>query len=103
MDKRLLSFNNTGKDREIFFVKEDRLWLSKHASGYHPSVQKYISQAKPVDNLIQVLITALGGWPFWPQNVNGDRFPVEALEHEGSDYGYQTFLTNARSEEHTSE
>lgn len=95
MDKRLLSFNNSGKEREIFFVKEDRTWLSKHASGYHPAVQKYIENAKPIDNLIQVLMTALGGWPYWPQNVNGDRFEVPALTHEGSDFGYQTFLSNA--------
>lgn len=95
MNKSLLSLTNTGRERDIFFVKEDRLYLQKHASGYHPKIQDYIGKAAPLENLIQVLITALGAYPFWPQNVNGDRFLEPALSHEGDDYGYQTFVTNA--------
>lgn len=95
MDKRLLYLKNHGRERDIFFVQEDRPYLQKHASGYHPKIQDYIDKAKPLENLIQVLLTALGGWPYWPQNVNGDRFEVPSLSHEGDDYGYQTFLTNA--------
>lgn len=95
MDKRLLFSKNYNKERDIFFVKEDRPYLQKHASAYHPKVQNYIQNAKPIENLIQVLLTALGGYPVWPQNVNGDRFLIPSLEHEGDDYGYQTFLSNA--------
>lgn len=95
MDKRLILAKNNSRERDVFFVQEDRHYLQKTASEYHPKVQDYISKAKPVDNLIQVLLTALGGWPIWPQNVNGDRFSIPSLEHEGPDYGYQTFVTNA--------
>jgi hypothetical protein len=95
MDKRLLFPQNKGRERDIFFVKEDSLYLQKHASAYHPKIQDYVSKAKPIPDLIQVLITALGAYPFWPQNVNGDRFLEPALAHEGDDYGYQTFKTNA--------
>jgi hypothetical protein len=95
MNKRLLFPKNNGRDRDIFFVKEDRLFLQKHASGYHPKVQEYIANAKPIENLIQILITALGAYPFWPQNVNGDRFTVPSLAHDGEAYGHKTFQTNA--------
>jgi hypothetical protein len=95
MDKRLLFPKNHGRERDIFFVNEDKVFLQKHASGYHPKIQDYVSKAKPLEGLIQVLITALGAYPFWPQNVNGDRFLEPALAHEGDDYGYQTFATNA--------
>lgn len=95
MDKRLIFPKNHGRERDIFFVKEDSPYLQKHASGYHPKIQDYISKAKPLDNLIQVLITALGAYPFWPQNVNGDRFLEPALAHDGDDYGHKTFFTNA--------
>jgi hypothetical protein len=95
MDKRLLYPQNNSKARDIFFVKEDRPYLQKHASGYHSEVQAYIEKAKPMEGLIQVLLTALGAFPFWPQNVNGDRFLEKALSHSGEDYGYKTFLSNA--------
>lgn len=97
MDKRLAFFKNHERERDIFFVKEDRLYLQKHAakSNYHPKVQDYIDKAKPMENLIQVLMTALGGWPFWPQNVNGDQFPVSALSPVRPDYGHDTFRTYA--------
>lgn len=95
MDKRLIFPKNQGRERDIFFVKEDRSYLQKTAAAYHPKVQNYIKDAKPMENLIQVLLTALGSWPYWPQNVNGDRFPVQALEHDGDDYGHKTFVTNA--------
>lgn len=97
MDKRLLSFKNHGRERDIFFVDEDRTYLRKiaAASNYHPQIQNYIDKATPIQDLIQVLITALGAYAFWPQNVNGDRFLESALAHEGDDYGYKTFATNA--------
>lgn len=95
MNKRLLYPQNNGDRRDIFFVQEDRSYLQKHSSGYHPKIQKYIEDAKPMPGLIQVLLTALGAGEFWGANVNQDFFPQKALEHEGDNYGYQTFLTNA--------
>jgi hypothetical protein len=95
MDKRLLFPQNAERERDVFFLKEDRAYLCKHASGYHPAIQKYIEKAKPIEGLIQVLLTALGAYPYWPQNVNGDRFLEAALAHGGDDYGYKTFATNA--------
>lgn len=96
MDKRLVypQYNQKG-NRDVFSVTEDRRWLQKTSSAYHPEIQKYIEQAKPIPNLIQVLLTALGAHEYWGQNVNGDRFYEDALKHKGPDYGHQTFLTNA--------
>lgn len=94
MDKRLVFPGNTENKRELFFVREDRNYLRKHSSSYHPKVSQYIEKAKPIPGLVQVLLTALGAHEFWGQNVNGDRFPEIPLKHEGPDYGYQTFLTN---------
>lgn len=95
MDKRLIYPQNLHKERDLFLVKEDRNYLRKHASGYHPEIASYIEKAKPLNGLIQVLLTALGATPYWPQNVNADDFPVSALSHRGDDYGYETFQSNA--------
>lgn len=95
MDKRLIFPGNSGKERDLFFVREDKNYLQKHAAAYHPKVAEYINQAKPMDDLIQVLLTALGAGEYWGQNINSDFFPQVPLSHEGSDYGYQTFKTNA--------
>jgi hypothetical protein len=91
LDKRLVFAKNLEKERDVFFVREDGRYLQKRASGYHPLIAEYIANAVPLQNLVQVLITALGAYEFWGQNVNGDRFLVPALSHEGADYGYQTF------------
>jgi len=98
VDKRLIYPNyNIQGARDVFNVTEDRRWLTKQAASdvYHPEIQKYIKDAKPIPDLIQVLITALGAHPFWPQNVNADLFPEWSLKHKGPDYGYETFLSNA--------
>lgn len=96
MEKRLVypQYNQKGQ-RDVYNVTEDRNWLRKTSSGYHPQIQAYIDKAKPMPSLIQVLLTALGAHEFWGQNVNGDRFYEQALKNPGSDYGYKTFLTNA--------
>ena len=94
MDKRLIVPQNLGDRRDVFFVREDRTFLKKHASSYHPEIASYIEKAQPLPGLIQILLTALGAYEFWGQNVNGDRFKVPALTHEGSDYGYKTFESN---------
>lgn len=94
MDKRLIFSGNTER-RDLFFLSEDRNYLRKHAQSYHPKVAAYIEKAKPMPDLVQVLLTALGAYDTWGQNVNGDRFRDPALAHEGDDYGYQTFKSNA--------
>jgi hypothetical protein len=98
VDKRLIypQYNANG-NRDVFSITEDRRWLKKESSAgkYHPEIQKYIDNAKPIKNLIQVLLTALGAHEYWGQNVNGDRFYEGALKHDGADYGYKTFKTNA--------
>jgi hypothetical protein len=93
MDKRLIFPGNTNDNRDLFFVKEDRNYLVKKASNYHPKIAQYIEKAQPIDDLVQVLLTALGAYEAWGQNVNGDIFKIPALSHEGDDYGYQTFKT----------
>lgn len=95
MDKRLIIPGNSEDRRDVYFVREDRPYLMKHASSYHPEISAYIQGAKPLDNLVQVLITALGAGEFWGSNANADFFPEAALRHEGPDYGYKTFETNA--------
>jgi hypothetical protein len=98
VDKRLIypQYNANG-NRDVFSITEDRRWLKKESSAgkYHPEIQKYIDNAKPIKNLIQVLLTALGAHEYWGQNVNGDRFYEGALKHDGADYGHKTFKTNA--------
>jgi hypothetical protein len=95
MDKRLIFPQNIDDRRDVYFVKEDRVYLRKHASAYHPEIAKYIEDAKPIDNLVQVLLTALGAFEYWGQNVNGDQFKIPALTHRGDDYGVDTFKNNA--------
>ena len=98
MDKRLVyPHYNAQASRDVYNITEDRRWLTKQATQgvYHPEIQEYIKNAKPIQDLIQVLLTALGATPYWPQNVNGDIFPEAALKHKGNDYGYETFLSNA--------
>lgn len=95
MDKRIVFPGNTDDKRELFFVREDRNYLRKHGGSYHPKVAEYIEKAKPIKDLVQVLLTALGAYEFWGQNVNGDRFREGPLSHEGDTHGYKTFLTNA--------
>lgn len=94
MDKRLIFPGNPDRARDTFFVREDRNYLRKHASSYHPKIASYIEKAEPVENLIQILMTALSAYPYFPQNVNGDRFRDASLAHDGDDYGHRTFVTN---------
>lgn len=96
MEKRLVypQYNVKG-DRDVFSVTDDKRWLTKTAGNYHPEIQAYIEKAKPMPDLIQVLLTALGAHEYWGQNVNGDRFYENALKNPGDDYGYKTFLSNA--------
>ena len=96
MDKLIVHANNLERERDIFFVREDRNYLRKHAAAkYHPKIAEYIEKAKPLPDLIQVLLTALGAFEFWGQNNNGDRFREAPLKRDGDDYGHKTFVTNA--------
>jgi len=102
MDKLLLYPQNLSrKERDVFLLTEDRRYLLKQAASanrkfaYHPQVQKYIEQAKPMEGLVQALITALGAGEYWGDNINADWFGEEPLSHRGPDYGVDTFKTNA--------
>ena len=41
---------------------------------------------------LYVLVNALGAGEYFGSNINADYFPWNALCHQGTDYGYQTFL-----------
>lgn len=95
MDKRLIFPKNLDDRRDVYFVREDRQYLRKHASSYHPKIAQYIENVKPMPDLVQILLTALGAYEYWGQNVNGDRFRTPSLSHDGEDYGHKTFATYA--------
>lgn len=54
--------------------------LEKVASAdYDKEIREKVMSLVPDDRYMWVLVTALGATPPWPQNVNGDIFPEEAL------------------------
>jgi hypothetical protein len=57
-------------------------------------IRKYIKTITPEDRkkYCYVLVNALGAGEYFGSNINADYFPWDALAHEGSDYGYKTFL-----------
>lgn len=58
------------------------------------ALRKYLGTITKEDrkNYLYVLVNALGAGEYFGPNINADYFPWEALAHEGTDYGYQTFL-----------
>ena len=101
MQEKLLTFEGKN-DRGIFtyLIDAERTHLEKTAAEYHPTIGSYINDAKPIPGKMQVLLTALGAGEWWGSNVNGDYFPEESLAHEGPDYGYKTFESNAKVYKH---
>jgi hypothetical protein len=57
-------------------------------------IRRYIKTITPEDRkkYCYVLVNALGAGEYFGSNINADYFPWDALAHEGSDYGYKTFL-----------
>lgn len=100
MDK-LLTFSSRN-ERGVFayVLGKDSNHLVKTAAEFHPQVAQYIREAKQIPGKTQLLLTALGAGEIWGQNANGDFFPRESLSHEGEDYGYQTFTSNAKVYKH---
>jgi hypothetical protein len=79
----------------IFPIEPDRDRTVSHikmARPLPPAIEQYIRTAKPIVGKAQLLIDALGAGEFWGSNVNGDYFPETALQHEGPEYGFQTFM-----------
>ncbi len=64
----------------------------KTAQALHPKIQQYVSGLKPALDKLYVLVIALGASEYYGQNINSDIFPEASLLHEGTDYGYRTFL-----------
>jgi hypothetical protein len=91
--EKLLTFHGRS-DRGVFnyVIDHSHSFLEKTAAEYHPKIASYIANAKPIPGAIQVLLTALGAGEYWGANANGDYFPRDALAHDGTDYGHQTFL-----------
>jgi hypothetical protein len=69
--------------------------LLKSATEMHPEIAAYIQKAKPIPGKTIVLVDALGAGDYWGSNSNGDYFGEDQLSHEGSDYGYRTFMEYA--------
>ena len=69
--------------------------LLKSATEMHPEIASYIQKAKPIPGKTIVLVDALGAGDFWGSNSNGDYFGEDQLSHEGTDYGYHTFMDYA--------
>lgn len=96
MDKLLTFSSRSEKGIFTHVIDTERRHLEKTAAEYHPTVAAYINNAKPIEGKTQILLTALGAFEYWGFNANGDAFPEEALAHEGEDYGYRTFRTQAK-------
>lgn len=69
--------------------------LIKMARPMPAPIEQYVRSAKPIPNITQLLIDAMGSSDFYGSNVNGDHFPEEALAHDGDDYGFRTFMRYA--------
>lgn len=96
MDKLLTFSSRSEKGIFTHVIDTELRHLEKTAAEYHPTVASYIHNAKPIQGKTQILLTALGASEYWGFNANGDAFPEEALAHEGDDYGYKTFKTQAK-------
>lgn len=64
-------------------------------------IRAFIKKVNPEDRkrFCYVLVNALGAGEAFGSNINADYFPWDALTHDGTDYGYKTFL-NAHAFQH---
>lgn len=65
--------------------------MVKVASAVTDTMRQFIGSLSPDRNSSHVLCIGLGSSEFWGPNVNGEWFPKHYLDHNGADYGYQTF------------
>jgi len=100
MDKLLSYPGKSDKGVFTFLIDEEKRYLEKTASQYHPTIASYINSARSIPGVTQVLLTALGAGEYWGDNVNADFFGEDQLAHEGDDYGYKTFQSLAKVYKH---
>lgn len=100
LEKLLLFSGKTDKGIFTHVIDTEHAYLTKTAAEYHPIIAEYITGAEKIAGKTQVLLTALGSGEYWGANQNGDYFPENSLSHEGDDYGYQTFVKNAKIYKH---
>lgn len=100
MDKIITLAGRSERGVFSFVIDYERQYLEKTAAEYHPTIASYINNARPIPGRTQILLTALGAGEYWGDNANADYFTEEGLAHEGPDYGYKTFETNAHVYKH---
>ena len=100
MHKLLTYPGRTDKGIHAFAIMDEKGYLEKTASAYHPTIAAYIHGAKRIPGMTQLLITALGAGEYWSFNTNGDFFAEDQLAHEGEDYGFKTFEYYAKLFKH---
>src|SRR5271166_3490693 len=100
--KQLIYPSRDHKGVYTFLIDEkvDHLHLIKTAAEYHPQIQTYIKNAKPIPGYVQPLITALGAGEYWGSNINGDYFPTSGLAPVDKNYGHKTFEYYAKVRKH---
>jgi len=80
MTKKLIfpPINEQG-DQVVDWITTENSGLVKTAAAgkttYHKRIQDYIERVKPRKDMACCVISALGSYETWGQNVNGDRFP----------------------------
>ena len=100
IDKLLTFPGKTENGIFTFSIDAEKNYLEKTAAEYHPTIGAYINDARPINGVTQILLTALGAGEWWGNNVNGDYFREIMLAHEGENYGYRTFKTMAKVYKH---
>lgn len=91
--RKLVDFINIGRGDGHLYKRADEV-------EYDPEIVRYIRTMDKKPGFLYALINALGAGEFWGSNSNADFFPEEALQHEGKDYGHQTFIHFARPYKH---
>lgn len=92
MDKRLIfpPINDRGEQVVNWITSEDSGLIKTAAAKkttYHKRIQDYIEKVKPRKDMACCVISALGSYETWGQNINGDRFPrVMFLEGQHKTY-----------------
>lgn len=74
----------------------------RKTSNIDPRIQKWIQEFDGFDddNCTYVLVAPLGSDESWGQTINGDCFSRWCLEDESDQYGYRTFMSDARAYMH---
>lgn len=87
---KVAKFNGTSDSGEKLvqaFLPGDS--IEKLAGAMHPQIQAWLSNYKPAENELAVLVNAMGASEYYGSNSNGDIFYEEALSHD-----YAHFMGN---------